>query len=332
MPYDESDCIDALQRAEEELGRPPKYEEYEDMDIYPSLNTIKRICGSFNEAVAMAGMEPRGRWDPTYTEEDCVEALLKAYDKLGHSPAYHEYREMSIIPAQSTIERVCGSWNEAKELAGLATVGQHETVTEINSEYFKEIDTPEKAYWLGFLFGDGSIIDGGYRYMLSLELQQSDGDHIREFATACESKYKVVDKERHVPVTVTRITHQEFVDTLRNWMSADKSHIPDLDNYRMAFIRGLFDADGTSTPEPPAWRIASTRRGHLVTVQNWLADEGVETNIYDCTPGTEEDKPYSILVSQRIGQIWRIYDLLWPEGPQTHPSLMRKEENLRGIL
>jgi hypothetical protein len=55
------------------------------------------------------------------TEADCVRALREAARRLGESPTKAAYEELGLTPASGTIQRVMGSWNEAKEAAGLAT-------------------------------------------------------------------------------------------------------------------------------------------------------------------------------------------------------------------
>ncbi|SDC70648.1 hypothetical protein SAMN05192552_1006144 [Natrinema hispanicum] len=55
------------------------------------------------------------------TDEECLEALREAADRLGESPTKAQYEELGLTPASATIIRTCGSWNGAKERAGLAT-------------------------------------------------------------------------------------------------------------------------------------------------------------------------------------------------------------------
>jgi hypothetical protein len=45
---------------------------------------------------------------------------------------------------------------------------------------FSKIDNEEKAYWLGFLYADGSITNSD-RYSLELSLKESDREHIVKF-------------------------------------------------------------------------------------------------------------------------------------------------------
>lgn len=55
-----------------------------------------------------------------YTKEDCIQALQKAYDELGHSPSQHEYKKLDISPSYQTIAKIFGRWNKAKEEVGMS--------------------------------------------------------------------------------------------------------------------------------------------------------------------------------------------------------------------
>lgn len=60
------------------------------------------------------------------TETECLDALREAADRLGTSPTKAEYEELGLAPSSSTIRRVVGGWNEAKEKASLETHAQDE--------------------------------------------------------------------------------------------------------------------------------------------------------------------------------------------------------------
>lgn len=55
------------------------------------------------------------------SEDECSEALQEAAEELGKSPTKHEYEELGIRPSSGSIKRIIGSWNLAKERAGLET-------------------------------------------------------------------------------------------------------------------------------------------------------------------------------------------------------------------
>ena len=54
--YSEADCLEAIQKAAEELGEEPSYDAYERLDFSPSGSTITDICGSWVEAKKKAGV------------------------------------------------------------------------------------------------------------------------------------------------------------------------------------------------------------------------------------------------------------------------------------
>lgn len=55
------------------------------------------------------------------TEQDCLDALREAARKLDESPTKAQYEDLGLTPSASTILRVVGGWNAAKEKAGLET-------------------------------------------------------------------------------------------------------------------------------------------------------------------------------------------------------------------
>jgi len=62
----------------------------------------------------------------TTTPQECIDALREAAERLGESPTRAQYEDLGLQPAQGTIQRVMGGWNEAKRQAGLVTFEQGE--------------------------------------------------------------------------------------------------------------------------------------------------------------------------------------------------------------
>ena len=58
------------------------------------------------------------------TESECLEALREAAERLGESPTKAQYEALGMRPAASTVLRVVGGWNEAKQRAGLEVYSQ----------------------------------------------------------------------------------------------------------------------------------------------------------------------------------------------------------------
>ena len=128
----------------------------------------------------------------------------------------------------------------------------------VNENYFKTIDTEHKAYWLGFLYADGCVVEGKKKKSTPLSLQLSlakiDKNHIEKFNKDIESNYKITDhtiKNKYFSSRIT-ISNTEFSKNL-----IDKGCVPrksliltfpteDIvpNNLIHHFIRGYFDGDG----------------------------------------------------------------------------------------
>ena len=65
-----------------------------------------------------------------------------------------------------------------------------------NINYFDEIDTPDKAYWIGFIWCDGSIIKrqkttNFVEYCLKIDLQDKDFEHLCKFKKCLNSEHPI---------------------------------------------------------------------------------------------------------------------------------------------
>lgn len=75
----------------------------------------------------------------------------------------------------------------------------------LDEEYFKEIDSNEKAYWLGFIAADGYI----NKNELVIELQESDKEHLEKFNKAISNGLtirKILHKKENKTFTHYRIS------------------------------------------------------------------------------------------------------------------------------
>lgn len=78
------------------------------------------------------------------SEADCIEALQEANERLGESPTIEAYEELDITPSSTTISRVLGGWNDAKEAAGLETYVSSGSRTKPKPD---DIDLPDGLVW-----------------------------------------------------------------------------------------------------------------------------------------------------------------------------------------
>ena len=126
----------------------------------------------------------------------------------------------------------------------------------VNAAYFSDIDTQEKAYWLGFIWADGSInktaprCSGPNRFTLSQI--ETESDHLQTFIQAIECSYTPVLRDRdRTPgkrTLVLNINSRPFCMALENLGYGTKEQrtgIPPMPQELLHhFIRGYFDGDG----------------------------------------------------------------------------------------
>jgi hypothetical protein len=249
-------------------------------------------------------------------EKDCIDSLKKAADTLGHSPSRPEYSSLDISPHHATISKKCGSWNEAKEKANLDTVGAGGTKG-INESYFDEIDKPEKAYWLGFLYGDGSVHKSCKSIEVSLEVQTSDRDVIESYKEALESEHKIRDGDKKCGLGFC--TESLVSDLESHGLTRDKTNsnsLPGLtdDNLQASFVRGLFDADG-HWGEFSRFNITGSNKQRFEKMGDWLP--------VDFYINERGDGVYTFRVGGK-DRLDRLKGWLYPNGGDTEPALTRK--------
>lgn len=250
------------------------------------------------------------------TRQDCIEGLRQAARELGHSPSRPEYRSLDTGPSVTSLKKYLGgSWNSAKEQAGLSINGVGGSL-DLNEDYFAQIETTEKAYWLGMLYGDGSLCEpekGNAR--LSLGLQERK--HVQAFRDALDAEYSLIEDGE---MTSIGIRNETLNEDLRGYgLGPEKTHsssLPELtsDELRAAFIRGLFDADG-HVGQNKRFNITGASRRRFSTLLGWLPVEGT---IVD-----RGDGAFTLRVGARK-RVDRLYGWLYPEGVETEPKLNRK--------
>lgn len=122
----------------------------------------------------------------------------------------------------------------------------------LNKDYFNNIDTEEKAYWLGFLCADGSILWSNNRNThkhLVLDLSSKDKEHLCKFATIfgvqindychIHDKYNKVYYSSKVNVCGLEI------ERLENYMENPEIFLESSDSDLIRhFVRGYFDGNG----------------------------------------------------------------------------------------
>ena len=135
------------------------------------------------------------------------------------------------------------------------TKGNHHRKYIHQFDYFETIDTEEKAYWLGFMFADGYIVDYSNRYgedKFGITLHSDDVETLERFRESIKSTNPITDVSSNGR-SLRRIimSSQKTVDDLishgcvkqKSLILKPPINIPD--NLIHHFIRGFFDGDGS---------------------------------------------------------------------------------------
>jgi hypothetical protein len=157
-------------------------------------------------------------------------------------------------------------------------------VFNVNIEQFLDIEKPEVAYLLGFLWADGYIV----RTEVRLEIVKTDMDNIKHILDSIGT-WTYSDRQRKNWKVISRATtsNKRLVEFLKehdydkkSYVSADKilSKIPnDLKHY---FFRGLVDGDGCISLTNTRLLISSTLKQDWTYVKTICCDLNINSNIY----------------------------------------------------
>jgi len=149
----------------------------------------------------------------------------------------------------------------------------------IDEDYFKSINSYDKAYWLGIILSDGTIDKKGYK----ISLTSKDLELIEKFRNAIGSEHKISKIDRidnrngkNYISYIIQIGSKKFVRNIINiGITTKKSYdceFPMIDiKYYNSFIRGLFDGDGTISIIRNKLRIAFCSTEEIVKhIQNYF--------------------------------------------------------------
>lgn len=123
----------------------------------------------------------------------------------------------------------------------------------LNENYFEEIDSPDKAYWLGFLEADGCITKDSLHLIFSL--QTNDKQTLIKFLNSIESNAPIKDKTREWKGKTYYLSSVDInsvklcLDLIKLGCTSQKSYTlepPVLDEDLIPYwILGYMDGDGS---------------------------------------------------------------------------------------
>lgn len=173
-----------------------------------------------------------------FTEDD-ERCIVESYLKL---------KNLAVLRKKfhTTVKEIKNILAKHEIYSGVRTV-------KLNESYFQEINSPEKAYWLGFIVADGCL----HKEKTKLSFNVKDSDILYKFRQAIDSEHHIKYSEYFDKRTTKKysryslqVTSTKFCNYLRSiGIDENKSknflfpNIPTL--YYNHFIRGMFDGDGS---------------------------------------------------------------------------------------
>ena len=155
---------------------------------------------------------------------------------------------------------------------------------ELNEELFDNIDSVDKAYWLGFLFADGYNQED--RNAITIALQSSDEKHLKKFQKFLSSnipvKHYITKGYESVKITISSYHMSRALAQLGCVKAKTKIRkypiIPS--EFNRDFIRGYFDGNGcfSHSDKDKSWQLTFTGNLQLMIDIQRILEEEVQLN------------------------------------------------------
>ena len=158
----------------------------------------------------------------------------------------------------------------------------------VDENYFEKINTPNKAYWLGFLYADGCILvrtrNNKTSYILEISLCEEDILHLEKFKMSLKSNTPIKIKTIQNKYKACRITicnKKICEDLIKLGCTPKKSLTLKFPNEKQVpkkliphFIRGYLDGDGCVYNGEYGMSISLVgTRNFLESIQNIINEE-----------------------------------------------------------
>jgi hypothetical protein len=214
---------------------------------------------------------------------------------------------------------------------------------EFDKHYFDNIDTEEKAYFLGFIAADGNV----HKNSLQLCLHPQDIEILEKFKSVLKAKKDIKDDKRKNGRVYKRfgIGNVYFANVLRSKGIVDrKTFVLKFPSEEILpkelvrhYIRGYFDGDGCITFHSVKvygyikWKFEIVSNTHMVNSMLEIFNEKIGGGIFSIRREKRRQNPIYYLTTQRIKKDYlvKIYKFLY-EGSTI--SLTRKREKIEFLL
>ena len=202
-------------------------------------------------------------------------------------------------------------------------------------DYFHNIDSHEKAYFLGLIYADGSISEGNYpdSKVFSIGLQLQDKYILDNLLTCIDANTQLYTHKNSVRLNLYDSTIYDDLYTLgvRPSKSYLDYNLPNIDSkYLNSFILGYFDGDGCvsikSNQNSGGVTITCNSEIFLQDIENLLSGLGIYSYIKKITKPTGH--LYVLYVAKKQNQI-KFRDYIYKDYIN---SMTRKRDKFYKII
>lgn len=204
--------------------------------------------------------------------------------------------------AQSTIHKI---WKE-NNLSGKPA----KRIYPLKESYFEEIDTDEKAYYLGLLASDGCVSEVGTnkgQNIIKIQLAYEDKAILESFAKELNTKKPirtVVNKKNRKYCSIELSSNKMFNDLCKYGIKPRKTYsltfpVPNLpEKFYYAYLRGYFDGDGTISKTIDFNKLSNVNIeycgffNNMNGIKEHLETKGIESHLYIDKRSKNAEQPF----------------------------------------
>lgn len=203
----------------------------------------------------------------------------------------------------------------------------------ICEDFFENIDTNDKAYFLGLLMSDGSIHSELYNKKVSIALKSSD-KYILDKLNNYVSPDKIVSKYKNS--YKWSVSSSKMYNDLKKYGIVEKKSYAEycypniLNKFDSDFIRGYFDGDGCITIKSTGYNVisfCSNSKTFLTDLSNKLNLYGIKTRPINASNKNRKNTLYTLYISG--GKNKSEFKALLYNDASTY--LTRKYDKFKGI-
>lgn len=206
----------------------------------------------------------------------------------------------------------------------------------LNEQYFKTIDSPEKAYWLGWIMSDGCIYKrNGHEGLLSLSIQKQDGYILQYFLNElqCNNPINIINNVANISI-VNETIFQDLINIgvseQKTWKNAiDLSNIDK--NFYLDYTFGFFDGDGSIFGKNTPSSFGFSLCGNVYNMQQ--ITDILKSNYIECTLKKDNREKYSNdFYTIRINSIKYLYVFAKLYTSVSYQTLKRKKDKFLSFI